>query len=69
MTNFEAWRDSLTPETFYEMREAICLTLNRAWPCAQCPAWDYCNGDFSGNDCKDTFNEWANAPAKEEETK
>ena len=62
MTNFEKWRDSLTPEAFYEMREAI-----RVWVCAQCPAWEYCNRDFSGNDCKGTFTAWANAPAKEEE--
>lgn len=67
MTNFEKWRDSLTPEAFYEMREAVCFMFNRAWPCAQCQAWDFCNKDLGPNDCKGTFTAWANAPAKEEE--
>ena len=66
MTNFEKWKDGLTAEKFYEMREAICFTRSRAWPCADCPAWDYCNGDFSSNDCKGTFTDWANAEAEEE---
>ena len=59
-TNFEAWRDSLTPEWVQDMFAGY---LNGE-PCRHCPAIDFC-GKIDG--CKETFTAWANVEAKEEE--
>lgn len=59
-TNFEAWRDSLTPEVFAE------LMRNR---CSACPlAYDngVCFGPYCLAFCRDRLLTWASAPAKEE---
>ena len=62
MTNFEKWRDSLTPEWVNECREACEMRT----ACYKCPTGDFC-GNTSGITCAEAFTAWANAPAKEEE--
>lgn len=58
-TNFEKWRDSLTPETYMD------IPLS----CGACPALHECDllrkyGHVYS--CRESFLRWANAPAKEE---
>lgn len=62
-TNFEKWRDTLTPEAFYENRKDSCVI---ALPCSNCPARAFCNEADYSIECKDNFTAWANAPAKED---
>lgn len=62
MTNFEKWRDSLTPETFVFGRYAHFI--DRA--CANCPATNVCPKGGENMTCAEEFLRWANAPAKEE---
>ena len=67
-TNFEAWRDQLTPEMAYKL-------LGKA--CDVCPSRKYCDenqrvmhpGGRLKFSCEDLFTLWALAPAKEEATK
>ena len=60
-TNFEKWRDSLTPEKVNEFREACEMRT----ACDRCPSIAFC-GKTSGFTCAEAFTTWANAPAKEE---
>ena len=59
MTNFEKWRDSLTPEI---VQDTFAGYLNGD-PCRHCPAIDLC-GKIDG--CRATFAAWANKEAEEE---
>lgn len=59
MTNFEKWKEGLTPEL---VQDAFDGFLNGE-PCRHCPAIGLCMG-IDG--CKEKFITWANAPAKEE---
>jgi len=58
-TNFDVWRDQLTPE--------------KAWGvirlCSYCPALSVCEKMEDNEDwtCGRAFGAWANAPAKEED--
>lgn len=61
-TNFDEWREKLTPGEFWDSREGH---LNGD-PCRHCPAIDLC-GKVDGLTCTETFYRWANAPAKGEE--
>jgi hypothetical protein len=56
-TNFDVWRDQLTPEEVAMKLDASNLV------CDFCPARHECDGTY----CKDHFLRWADAPAKEEE--
>lgn len=56
-TNFEKWRDSLTPELVQDMFSGY---LNGD-PCRHCPAIDFC-GKKDG--CRETFTAWANTKAE-----
>jgi len=61
-TNFEAWRDSLTPG-----KMAGLLQDHTDWDCylrEHCPASASCKPH---SQCATTFLRWANAPAKEVE--
>lgn len=60
-TNFDVWRDSLTPE-------GIAGLLETSWDlCDFCPACDKRNICGSGSVfCRDNYLRWANAPAKED---
>ena len=61
MTNFEKWKETLTPEEVNEMRTS-CETRTS---CDRCPAIRFC-GKTSGLTCNEAFTAWANAPAKED---
>ena len=72
-TNFEAWRDQLTPEGLWHMWNDIYAGC---WPCGYCKAHENCNCgnifahlDLFNEECFKTFTAWASAPAKEEATK
>ena len=60
-TNFDVWRDQLTPEEVNEMRTSSETRTS----CDRCPAIRFC-GKTSGLTCNEAFTAWANAPAKEE---
>ena len=53
-TNFEAWRDSLTPEK-------AAAVFSHCLICDDCPV--KCE---HATHCTEKFTAWANAPAKEE---
>ena len=57
-TNFDKWRDSLTPETYVDIQRLYV-------DCLDCPALGAC--DCKEGECRNEFLRWANAPAKEEE--
>ena len=63
-TNFEKWRDSLTPE---DAAWLIHYAEKGRKDCSLCPV----RGCSQAKDthCAKSFLRWANAPAKEEETK
>jgi hypothetical protein len=60
-TNFDVWRDGLTPGDVWDTR----VGYFHGDPCRHCPAIDLC-GNVDGLTCEQTFYRWANAPAKEE---
>ena len=72
-TNFEKWRDSLTPEAFAKQANGRC---GFKFTCLECPALKALGGcsadvDIMNNLCDEAkcrafFLLWANAPAKEE---
>ena len=64
-TNFEAWREKLTPEEVWLQRQSIA---SGCWPCHFCGACDWQNTGFHNfsEDCQKAFLRWANAQAKEE---
>ena len=55
MTNFEKWKEELTPEDF--------VRISNTW-CGNFPFCDKCETD-DGRYCLDIFYRWADAPAKE----
>ena len=59
MTNFEVWRDQLTPKEVWALVEAVsihrCDTCEEPWSC-----------DKTWTSCKERFLRWANTPAKED---
>ena len=64
-TNFEVWRDQLTPEMLYEAQTDDCVCTFPARS-GLCPAWEYCkDSEICG--CKETFMAWASATAEEDE--
>jgi hypothetical protein len=59
-TTFEAWRDGLTPEAFFNKHQSR--------GCVWCPAHWRCTAGSDGHGspaCIKSFREWANAPAEE----
>jgi hypothetical protein len=50
MTNFDVWRQSLTPEIVAEFLD------DAVGDCELCPAWNACDGDTQ---CRDAFLDWA----------
>ena len=64
MTNFEKWKEELTPE-----KMAGLLQDHMDWDCnlrEHCPAVASCK---ENSPCAKTFLRWANAPVKEEDAK
>lgn len=59
-TNFDKWRDSLTPPRFFNAYLVRCLFCPARWECDA-------KGDKFSPKCINAFTRWANAPAKEEE--
>ena len=62
MTNFEIWRNSLTPENYYR----ISIAFN-SYGCVDCPASKYCK-EHRDEKCIHNFINWANenVPDKKE---
>lgn len=77
-TNFEKWRDSLTPEALLSKRsdDTKCVYINCATNCPaeNCPAKEcwiihparHERWAHYAKQCNKWFLRWANAPAKEE---
>jgi len=79
MTNFEKWKEGLKPEDL--LRDDEKSSSNYKQPifksCSVCPAQRFCDewyeefsdiADMVGlGSCENLFNEWANAPVKENE--
>ena len=62
-TNFEKWRDQLTPEWVAAFMEGYHIHRG----CLECPAsWYHNHGEAKGTTgCSKVFLEWAKAPAEE----
>lgn len=63
-TNFEKWKEGLTPEEFVR-------GIGPIYECPRCPlaggTWEGCKRKFGGGLCRNKILAWANAPAEEEE--
>lgn len=65
MTNFEKWKEELTPEWVAAFMERYHIHCG----CYECPAdWYHGHGDAKGrHGCSKVFLEWAYSEAKENE--
>ena len=62
-TNFEKWRDSLTPEIFDVWNEDGCNQIQLKT--VECPALTYCINEMDPClTCKETLLNWANKEAE-----
>lgn len=59
MTNFEKWRNSLTPVNYYR----ISIAFNEGG-CVDCPVLKYCE-KHPKEECEVNFLKWAEQEAKE----
>ena len=72
MTNFEKWKDNLKPENLifhsscYGIQDASIFIHGEKECCEYCPARNKCKIGRS-KECKESWLEWANAPANENE--
>ena len=59
MTNFDKWREGLTPERLFRYFEDGFFD-----GCTDCPAAEFCKGHMKDHeDCFEVFKVWANMPA------
>jgi len=62
-TNFEKWKERLTPEKLCEI-----IDNDDTHKCDHCPIYDWCRlNSNEDSHCNDVFREWAKAEADENE--
>lgn len=54
MTNFEKWKADMKDKGITPARLYLATT------CADCPAFEHCNGDNTTIHCIESFLHWAN---------
>lgn len=67
MTNFEKWKEGLTPETYAALVSGFQSEMSMNRVCKYCPLDATCDRDCAYGGCEEAILLWANAPAKEEE--